>query len=237
MCIRDSISSIASFKLFLIAWWWEYCTFSDSSVVSFKSSPWPKYTQYWTIFPKKSSSTIKIFFFFKYVIYYTVLSKYLKKKSGVTGLVSSQTAVKCGHGFGDHFQDVELAQWGLGRDTKWRSCYAQKRLRNAKPGNHLKHFGCSCTSSKLVSQFNEFKLIAYCPLNEFLVVAFIFFYIVWGCQVINERYWTVIGKSSWFVNFHSKATSKWRTDPLTERVTWLTLLSLMRDTYPPLHVV
>jgi len=59
---------------------------------------------------------------------------------GVTGLVSSQTAVKCGHGFGDHSQDGQLARWGLGRDTKWRSCYAQKRLRNAKQGNHLKNF-------------------------------------------------------------------------------------------------
>ena len=36
------ISSIASFKPFLIVWLWEYCTFSDSSVVSLKSSPWPK---------------------------------------------------------------------------------------------------------------------------------------------------------------------------------------------------
>ena len=39
------ISSIASFKLFLIAWLREYCTFSDSSVVSLKSWPWPKCTQ------------------------------------------------------------------------------------------------------------------------------------------------------------------------------------------------
>jgi len=38
------ISSIASFTPFLIAWLWEYCTLSDSSVVSLKSSPWPKYT-------------------------------------------------------------------------------------------------------------------------------------------------------------------------------------------------
>ena len=44
------ISNIASFKLFLIAWLREYCTFSDSSVVSLKSSPWPKYTQLGTIF-------------------------------------------------------------------------------------------------------------------------------------------------------------------------------------------
>ena len=33
------ISTIASFKLFLIAWLREYCAFSDSSVVSLKSSP------------------------------------------------------------------------------------------------------------------------------------------------------------------------------------------------------
>ena len=32
-------------------------------------------------------------------------------------LVSSQTLVKGGHGFGDHTKDGELAQWGLGRDT------------------------------------------------------------------------------------------------------------------------
>jgi len=54
------ISSIASFKPFLIAWLWEYCTFSDSSLVSLKSSPWPKYAQYGTIFQKNSCSTIKL---------------------------------------------------------------------------------------------------------------------------------------------------------------------------------
>jgi len=43
------VSSIASFELFLIAWLREYRTFSDSSVVSLKSSPWPKYTQLGTI--------------------------------------------------------------------------------------------------------------------------------------------------------------------------------------------
>ena len=36
------IRSIASFKPFLIAWLWEYCTFSVRSVVSLKSSSWPK---------------------------------------------------------------------------------------------------------------------------------------------------------------------------------------------------
>ena len=63
------ISSIASFKLLLIAWLREYCTFSDGSKVSLKSSPWPKYTQLQTIFQKKSCSTIKLFFFVKYVLY------------------------------------------------------------------------------------------------------------------------------------------------------------------------
>ena len=33
------INSIASFKLFLVSWLEEYCTFSDSSTVSLK--PWP----------------------------------------------------------------------------------------------------------------------------------------------------------------------------------------------------
>ena len=63
------ISSIASFKPFLTVWLREYCTFSDSSVVSSKFSPWPKYTQYGTILQKKSCSTIKLFSFFKYVLY------------------------------------------------------------------------------------------------------------------------------------------------------------------------
>ena len=75
------ISSIASIKLFLFAWLREYCTFSDSSVVSLKSSPWSKYIQLRT-FKKNPRSTIKIFFFFKYVLYWTVLSKYLEKKLG-----------------------------------------------------------------------------------------------------------------------------------------------------------
>ena len=47
------ISTTASFNSFLIAWLWGYCTFSDSSVVSLKSSPWPKYTECETIFPPK----------------------------------------------------------------------------------------------------------------------------------------------------------------------------------------
>jgi len=56
------ISSIASFKPFLIAWFREYRTFSDSSVVNLKSSPWPKYTQLGTIFQKKIMFYYQTFF-------------------------------------------------------------------------------------------------------------------------------------------------------------------------------
>ena len=76
------ISSIASFKPFLITWMREYCTFSDSSVVNLKSPPCPKYAQLGSVFQKKSCATIKLFFLFKCVLYYTVLSKYLKKNRG-----------------------------------------------------------------------------------------------------------------------------------------------------------
>ena len=56
------ISSIASFKPFLIAWFREYYTFLDSSVVNLKSSPWPKYTQLGTIFQKKIMFYYQTFF-------------------------------------------------------------------------------------------------------------------------------------------------------------------------------
>ena len=56
------ISSIASFKPFLIAWLREYCTFSDSSVVNVKSLAWPKYTQLGTIFQKKIMFYYQTFF-------------------------------------------------------------------------------------------------------------------------------------------------------------------------------
>ena len=56
------ISDIASFKLFLIAWLREYRTFSDSSVVSLKSSPWPKYTQLGAIFRKQIVFHCQTFF-------------------------------------------------------------------------------------------------------------------------------------------------------------------------------
>ena len=78
------ISSIASFKLFLIAWLREYCTFLGGSVVGLKSSPWPEYTQLGTIFSKQKTIVFhyQTFFFFKYVLYLTVLSKYRKNVGG-----------------------------------------------------------------------------------------------------------------------------------------------------------
>ena len=57
-----AISSIASFKLFLVAWLWEYCTFSDSYMVGLKSWPWPKYIQQGTIFQKKNYVLLSNFF-------------------------------------------------------------------------------------------------------------------------------------------------------------------------------
>ena len=59
------ISSIASLKLFLIAWLREYRTFSDSSVVSLKSSRLPKYTQLGTVFRKKIVFHYQTFFLLK----------------------------------------------------------------------------------------------------------------------------------------------------------------------------
>ena len=67
--------------LFLIAWLRVYYTFSDSSVVNLKSSPWPKYTQLGTIFQKKNV-LLSNFFSSSNVLHWIVLSKYLKKIGG-----------------------------------------------------------------------------------------------------------------------------------------------------------
>ena len=58
------ISSIAPSKPFLIAWLREYCTFSDSSVVNLKSSPWPKIHPVGNHFLKKKSCTFHYQTFF-----------------------------------------------------------------------------------------------------------------------------------------------------------------------------
>ena len=56
------ISSIASFKPFLISWLRHYFSFLDSSVVNLKSSRWPKYTHLGTIFQKKIMLYYQTFF-------------------------------------------------------------------------------------------------------------------------------------------------------------------------------
>ena len=48
------ISSIASFKSFLIPWLWGYCTFSDSSVVSFEVLALTQIHQIRNYFPPKN---------------------------------------------------------------------------------------------------------------------------------------------------------------------------------------
>ena len=56
------ISSIASFKPFLITWLRQYCTFWASSVVNLKFSRWPKYTLLGSIFQKKIMFYYQTFF-------------------------------------------------------------------------------------------------------------------------------------------------------------------------------
>ena len=58
------ISSIASFKLFFDCLVAGILHFLDSSVASLKQSPWPKYNQLVTIFPKKKDRDSLSNFFF-----------------------------------------------------------------------------------------------------------------------------------------------------------------------------
>ena len=81
------ISSIASFKLFLVAWLPEYCTFWTVQWLALGPGLGQNTSSGGLFSKKKSCSAIKLFFVFKYVLYYTVLSNYLKKKFGVTVLV------------------------------------------------------------------------------------------------------------------------------------------------------
>ena len=82
-----NISSIASFKPFLIAWLREYCTFSDSSVVNLKSLPWPKYTRLGTIFQNKIMFYYQTFFLLQICSLLDCSQQIPGKKSGVTVLV------------------------------------------------------------------------------------------------------------------------------------------------------
>ena len=94
------ISSVASINSFLIAWLWRYCTFSDSFVVSLRSLPWLKYTKYENIFPKKNHVLLSNLFSSSNMFFIRLfLANTWEKKSGVTVVVSSQTAVKGGHSF------------------------------------------------------------------------------------------------------------------------------------------
>ena len=87
------INSIASLKLFLIAWLREYGTFSDSSVVSLKSWPQPKYTLLGTIFQKKNRVLLSNFFsssnmfFIRLLFIRLFLANTWKTESGVTVVV------------------------------------------------------------------------------------------------------------------------------------------------------
>ena len=76
------ISSIASFKLFLVVWLREYCTLFGQFCGQLEVLALAKMHPVGNYFPKKSRATIKLFFFFKYVCYQTVLSKYPKKNRG-----------------------------------------------------------------------------------------------------------------------------------------------------------
>ena len=74
------ISSIASFKLFLIAWLRECCTFSDSSVVSLKSSQC-------RTSKKKNRVPLSNFFLLQICYLLDCSSQIPEKKLGVTVLV------------------------------------------------------------------------------------------------------------------------------------------------------
>ena len=76
------ISSNASFTPTLISWSWKLCTFWDSSVVSLKSSPWVKYTQYGTVFQKKFMFYYQTFFFLQICSLLDCSSQIPEKKIG-----------------------------------------------------------------------------------------------------------------------------------------------------------
>ena len=78
------ISSIASFMPSLIPWLWELCTFWDSSVVSLKSSPWVKYTQYGTVFQNKIHVLLSNYFSSSNMFFIRLFlaNTYLLKKIG-----------------------------------------------------------------------------------------------------------------------------------------------------------
>ena len=74
-------NSIASFKLFLIVWLREYCTFSDNSVVSLISSPCPKYTQYRTILQKQKHVLLSDFYPSSNIFFIRLFLKQIPEKN------------------------------------------------------------------------------------------------------------------------------------------------------------
>ena len=97
----------------MIAGLLEYCTFSDSFVVSLKS--WPNTSRRGLFCEKKTCSTIKRFFFFKYVLYYTVLSKYLKINVKVTVLEEKKVEI------------ISLSSLVWGKSLTFYTCRAHVR--------------------------------------------------------------------------------------------------------------
>ena len=76
------ISSIASFKLFLIAWLRQYSTFLDSSVVNLKSSRWPEIHPVGKYFLKKFMFYYQTFFPFQICSSLDCSQQILKRKIG-----------------------------------------------------------------------------------------------------------------------------------------------------------
>ena len=111
----------------------------DSSVVSFKSSPRPKYTQYGTIIPKRSCSIIKLFFFFKYFIYKAILSKYLKKKIAGCRACFLTNCREMWSRIRRLLSGWRIGAVGTGTRHKVALMLCAKRLPNAKPGRRLKY--------------------------------------------------------------------------------------------------
>ena len=123
------ISSIALFKPFLIAWLWWYCTFLGSSVVRsllylfcyFRfASPWPKYTQYGTIFQKKKNHVLLSNFFSSSTVFFIRLFLAINCKNKIGGHLACflKNCRKRWARFWERSRDGEFARRGLGRNTK-----------------------------------------------------------------------------------------------------------------------
>ena len=113
------ISSIASFNSFLIAWLWGYCTFSDSSVVSLKSSPWAKDTNYETISPKKIMFYYQTFFLLQIFSFLDCSYQIPGKKIGGHRACFPTNCYERWTWLWDRTAGWIICLAGLGRDTKY----------------------------------------------------------------------------------------------------------------------